>query len=73
MNEVRKVRNRYLVKNDADYTKALKDRDTLLQARLAEYAKQLRDVPAVEQPNVDACTTPYQLDSWEPAWPPDPA
>ena len=72
MNEVRKVRNRYLVKNDADYTRALKDRDTLLQARLVEYAKQLRDMPAVEQPGVDACATPDHLEAWQPAWPPDP-
>lgn len=73
MNEVRAERSPKLEKADRDRRVAIDQGDLVLEAKLKDYAQKLRDLPATEQPNVDASTTPEQLDAWRPTWPVDPA
>ena len=72
MDEVRTERASKLLKSDVDYLRAQEAANLTLQTRLKDYRQKLRDLPAVEQPNVDAITTPDALAAWEPTWPIDP-
>jgi len=73
MNEVRVVRTLKLAKSDVDFLRAQEKADVVMQDKLKTYRQSLRDLPATEQPNADACTTPEALAAWGPTWPTDPA
>ena len=73
MGEVRQGRTVKLLKSDADLLRAQEAGNTMLQTSLKDYRQKLRDLPATEQPNVDAVTTPGALAAWGPTWPVDPA
>lgn len=73
MNEVRAGRAPKLVKSDVDFVRAMETGNTTLQTSLKDYRQKLRNLPATEQPNVDAITTPDTLAAWNPAWPVDPS
>lgn len=73
MNEVRQERQPRLEKSDVDLLRAQEKVDVVMQDKLKTYRQGLRDLPATEQPNVDALTTPELLVAWKPAWPVDPA
>lgn len=73
MNEVRTQRAPKLTKSDVDLLKAQEAADLARQTALKTYRQKLRDLPATEQPAVDACATPEALDAWRPTWPVDPA
>ena len=73
MNEIRVKRVPRLEKSDVDFLRAQEKADVVMQDKLKTYRQSLRDLPATEQPNADACTTPEALAAWGPTWPTDPA
>jgi hypothetical protein len=73
INEVRIVRKPRLEKSDVDLLRAQETANVIMQDALKNYRQTLRDLPATEQPTIDAITTPEELALWEPKWPVDPA
>ena len=73
MNEVRTTRSLQLQQSDVDLLRSQETSDLTMQTKLKEYRQKLRDLPATEQPNVEACLTPAQLEAWAPLWPANPA
>ena len=73
MGEIRREREPKLGKVDSDI-RAAEDAGAAARVTvLRGYRQFLRDLPAAESPNVERCTTPAQLEAWQPTWPVDPA
>lgn len=72
MSEVRRERTARLAASDSAIMTAHEQNDRARTTALTAYRQTLRDLPATTRPTVEACTTPAQLEAWQPTWPVDP-
>ena len=64
MNVIRRARNKELVKEDVNYTRALESGDTSAQAAVATRKQTLRDIPATFDLTTGVTTTTQLIARW---------
>ena len=64
MNVIRRARNKELVKEDVNYTRALESGDTSAQAAVATRKQTLRDIPATFDLTTGVATTDQLKAKW---------
>ena len=67
--QLRVKRNARLAAEDIELMKAEESGNVGEANRIKAKKKALRDLPATIQPDLDAKTTPEELEAYEPAWP----
>lgn len=66
---IRKERDERLAVEDIAYMRADERNDQAEKTRIAAKKQALRDLPATVQTDLEAITTPKELEAFEPVWP----